>query len=131
MSNQLNVKLTRVDGADTLDIEDHGGENNIYQSPNPQQIAWHLDGNLNQAKFCLQSEQPPGFAWIEAPLPGIFSKPTINPNGRWVTLDDTHSSDASAGRWIYQIAVRLNGKVYVSENRSIDKTIKDPVIINK
>ena len=134
MSNQLNVTLKLVNGVMHMDVADHGGENQVNQSPQPQTIVWQLTGNLAQGSFQPLDATPPGFAWKSNPPPSptIFSAPSRDPvNGRTITIQDTHTSSASNGTWIYQLAVSLNGTVYTTTATSLMATTNNASIINK
>jgi len=136
MSNNINVKLKDVDGISVVDIDDNGGGNNegnkVGQSAAAQTISWNLTGNLAQADFQAMTDSPPGFKWITTPPAGIFSEPQITNNGRQLEIDDTNCSAATSGSWIYQIAINLNGTIYVSQASTLPQgSIKDPVIINR
>lgn len=131
MSNNINVKLKVVDGLNVLDIDDNGGGNHVDRNANPQTISWNLTGNLAQASFQAQSATPPGFKWLTQPPANVFGTPAPNNGGRQLEIQDTNSSATTAGTWTYQIAVNLNGSVYVSQSTLPTGTIKDPVIVNK
>jgi len=131
MSNNINVKLKVVDGLNVLDIDDGGGANHVSHNPKPQTISWNLTGNLAQASFQPMTATPPGFKWLDEPPSGVFCTPAPSNGGRQLEIQDTNSGTTTAGTWKYQIAVNLNGSIYVSQSTLPTGTVKDPVIINK
>ena len=84
----------------------------LGRNGDPQLIKWQLGDTLDGGKFV-------GLTWIgAAPAPGIFGAFTDLPGKGWATMSDLHTGAATTSPdegWVYQLAVEVNGKSYVTE----------------
>jgi hypothetical protein len=131
MPNNLNVTLNQSKTPWTVDVDQKGNDNEVSQGPNAQTITWQLTGNAASGSFVSLSDPNPGFAWISAPPPGVFSSPSLSANGNQLTITDTNNSANTAGTWTYVLRVNVNGTVYSTQTLSIEATDTNPWIKNK
>ena len=131
MPNNLNVTLDETKTPWAVDVDQHGKDNEVSQSPNAQTIVWQLTGNAASGSFVALDDPNPGFEWITAPPAGIFSDPSRSPNGNQLTISDTNNSSTTAGSWTYRLRVNVGGTVYSTKTLSLAATTTDPVINNK
>ena len=103
------------------------GDKYVKKSQNKQLIHWKLDDELKKkAEFVEQTECRPGFEWLSWPPPiaAVFDK-AIRASKDKVSINDTHSSADSDGRWYYKLRVSLDGQVYETP-----MTAPDPVDVD-
>ncbi len=131
MPNNLNVTLDTSTTPWAVNVDQHGKDNEVSQGPNAQAITWQLTGNAASGSFVALTDPNPGFAWISAPPPGIFSSPSLSSNGNQLTITDTNNSSTTTGSWTYMLRVNVGGTVYSSKTLSLAATTTNPIIINK
>lgn len=134
MANNINVTLDTTVTPNLLHVADHGGQNHVDQSPNPQTISWNLTGNMARGAFDPITSDPAtsGFSWISAPPAGVFGIPVVTSNGNGLSITDTHSSAATSGTWTYQLRASLAGQCYTTYGAvNASGSLHDPVIINR
>ena len=131
MPNNLSVTLDETKTPWAVDVDQHGKDNEVSQSPNAQMIVWQLTGNAASGSFVALDDPNPGFQWISAPPDGVFSSPSRSQNGNQLTISDTNNSASTAGSWTYRLRVNVGGTVYSTKTLSLAATTTDPVIKNK
>jgi hypothetical protein len=132
VANNMNVSLDNKNGVDKLDVADHGGENQVSQSPNPTTISWNLTGAIAQGCFSPMSASLPGFSWVGTPPPaGLFGTPTISANGNSLSITDNHHDASSNGSWIYMLRVDYKGNIVSTTATLPSGTSTNPAIINR
>jgi hypothetical protein len=131
MSNNLHVTLDQSASPSSLDVDQQGNANHVGQSPNAQVIIWQLTGNAAAGSFLALTDPTRGFAWVPpAPSPGIFSNPTLSPNGNQLTVTDLNNSTNTTGTYYYVLRATIGGQVYSTINTSIAATTTNPCIKN-
>jgi hypothetical protein len=131
-TNNINVKLNgpEKDQPPVLDVEDHGGLNQVPKHSQPTDIIWKLTGDLAQGNFADMNGTDPGFEWVTRPPDGIFSDPELLSDKR-LKIVDKHSDSKSGGVWIYKLRVVSGTTIYATTGHFVSASSKDPVIINK
>ena len=133
-TNNLNVSLNNNYNPPRLDVDDHGGGNQVPQASSPTTITWHLTGNLAQGHFVPMDDPSlePGFSWMgDGPPAGIFDPPQIGAGGNSLSICDKHLSAGSNGSWIYKLRVRLGNTTYTTLATLLTGSVNNPVIINR
>lgn len=131
MPNNLSVTLNKNQTPWSVDVDQHGNDNEVSQGPNAQTITWQLSGNAASGSFVSLSDPNPGFAWISAPPAGVFGTPTLSGNGNTLTMTDTNTGSGTSGMWTYMLRVNVGGTVYSTKTVSITGTDTNPWIKNK
>ena len=132
MPNNLSVTLNKAQSPWSVDVDQHGNDNEVSQGPTAQTITWQLSGNAASGSFApINGNANPGFAWISAPPDGIFGPPTLSGNGNTLTMTDLNSGSSTSGMWTYVLRVNVDGTVYSTKTLSIGATDTNPWIKNK
>ena len=133
-TNNLNVTLNNSYTPPRLDVDDHGGGNQVTQASAPTTITWHLTGNIAQGHFVPMDDPSlePGFSWMgDGPPAGYFDPPQIGANGNSLSICDKHLSASTNGAWIYKLRVRLGNETYTTLATALTGSVNNPVIINR
>ncbi len=131
MPNNLNVTLNKSSTPWSVDVDQHGNDNEVSQSPNAQTITWQLTGNAASGSFVSLSDPNPGFSWNSAPPAGVFGTPSLSSNGNQLSITDTNNGANTAGTWTYTLRITVDGTVYSSKTLSLAATDTNPWIKNK
>ena len=131
MPNNLSVTLNKAQSPWSVDVDQHGNDNEVSQGPNAQTITWQLSGNAASGSFVPLTDPNPGFAWISAPPNGVFGPPTLSGNGNTLTIADQNTGAGTSGTWTYVMRVNVGGTVYSTKTMSIAATDTNPWIKNK
>ena len=131
MPNNLSVTLNQAQSPWSVDVDQHGNDNEVSQGPNAQTITWQLSGNAASGSFVSLSDPNPGFAWISPPPNGVFGTPTLSGNGNKLTMTDLNTGSGTSGTWAYVLRVNVGGTVYSTRTMSITGTDTNPWIKNK
>ncbi len=131
MPNNLKVTLDKNTTPWSVDVDQHGKDNEVGKGTNAQTITWQLSGNAASGSILDPTGNPKGFEWVSAPPDGIFGGPTRSPNGNQLTLSDLNTSAGTAGTWTYILRIDVGGTVYSTNTRSLTTTTTNPVIINR
>jgi hypothetical protein len=110
MANSL--KVTLVNGVVNVD-DSHDTENHVardMQHKEPQIIKWHLTGRAKEGRFISLNWLEVGGAKL--PPPGIFGPFAEIPGTPWATMSDLHTGAGSAGAWVYQLTIKVDGNYY-------------------
>jgi hypothetical protein len=131
MPNNLSVTLGQSKTPWSVDVDQHGNDNEVSQGANAQAITWQLNGNAASGSFVSLADPAPGFAWISAPPAGVFSSPSLSNNGNKLTITDTNNNANTAGSWTYMLRVNVGGTIYSTKTLSVAATDTNPWIRNK
>jgi hypothetical protein len=91
----------------------------VSRNPRPQTIRWWLQHPGASGRFNAPDDAiSPGFLWISAPFPGIFSPPKVGDRGQSLTVLDDHDIEEKIGTWFYRLSATIDGVVYRTRFKS-------------
>jgi hypothetical protein len=114
--SDIEVKVSLKNGV--LDVSD-GGDGIGVGPHGLQSIAWLLDAKTLAGCHFEPLGPEGGFNWVKTVKQGVFSTPWISADGRRLTLEDTHTGEATRGESIYILRVRKSKSVLYSTTHTL------------